>query len=188
MPHEGPPCSNGSSISGASSSHRLSQPWSSRSETAVPSGMNRACCMAPAGWNSSLPARSNRARWSRDESHGMSGTFHACHTTPMLQGIGHGSNTKSAVPSSSRPRRTVVESRGPHLGLVEDVDDPTSVGDDCRPGRSSVGTVVRQLAHAAGRHRLQPQVPVDRGVDHRRAIALQHQHPPPSPRPGRGGG
>ena len=92
-------------------------------------------------------------------------------TTPLPSGVGHGSKTKSAEPSSRRSVDPSIEARRPHLAPRR---RRTRCGcrraDRCGAAAVRSGTVSRQLPHASGRHRLHPQVAVDADVHDRRTV------------------
>ena len=116
----------------------------------------------------------------------MSGTLHACHHTALPSGAGHGSNTKSAEPSSSR-REDPSSDRADHTSAssMTYTTSPRSSTPPVRspsvPGRAeSTGAPARRApAATTGCHRHPHRPPTF-------PSGFQHQHPPPNPRPGRG--
>ena len=185
-PQVGPACSNCSSASGASSTHTLFHPRSSCTAMPRPSGSTRGCCMLCGGTNSSWTAPSKVRRTVRARSHGMSGTFHASHTTPVPHGIGHGSKQKSAEPSSRRcapaPSAPMLHTSAWSTTYTSRVPSGTATGAcAARSGPWSVRR--RDSPPSSGCHHRLPSTPA-----YTTAVpsADQHQQPPPRPRPDRG--
>ncbi len=126
--------------------------------------------------------RSKLARWIREESHGMAGTFHASHTTPLPlrrrarveHEVGGAvvesftSNRRRVAWPTPRPRRA-RRRRDIHRQRL-----PGRPQLSCGPWSVSWRTL-------PGRHGLQPQVPVDGGVDHRVAVSAPAPASPTEP-------